>query len=196
MNKSVIIKIAGFITVPLLIMVVAIFFLYPYLNKDDYQQLVAEQEQKMAAELQPMPALADSSAITDSSMVLAADSLMADTSQVSDTLAMDEIDIVQAENARLHSVVDSLFTELETLKKAQAEQEKVKPISELSPEEFSQRVKSLLNLEEEDLAPILERMTNKQLVRLYNGGGTIQREKILRSLNSDKAAKLMTEIML
>ncbi|MEX2600513.1 MAG: hypothetical protein WD355_02615 [Balneolaceae bacterium] len=63
-------------------------------------------------------------------------------------------------------------------------------------EEFTERVKSLLNLDEEELAPIVSQMSTQQLIRLYNGGGTIQREKLLRSLNPEKAAELMSEVML
>ncbi len=63
-------------------------------------------------------------------------------------------------------------------------------------EAFADRVKSLLNLEEEELAPILTRLNNDQLIRLYRSAGNIQREKLLRSLNPDRAARLMESIML
>ncbi|MEQ8525943.1 hypothetical protein [Gracilimonas sp.] len=192
MNKSVIIKIAGLITVPLLVMIVAMYFLYPYINKEDYQELVQAQEEKLDAEFEALglPAQEDS--------VIA---ILSDTAQVMDsvavdTLVTDELKLALDENTHLTKVVDSLVAEIKLLKANQPKEITNENIQELSKEEFAQRVKSLLNLEEDDLAPILERMTNEQLVRLYNGGGTIQREKILRSLNSDKAAKLMTEIML
>jgi transcriptional regulator of heat shock response len=63
-------------------------------------------------------------------------------------------------------------------------------------EAFKDRVKSLLNLEEDEMAPILDKMTSKQLVRLYKEAGNTQREKILRALKSDQAARLITEVML
>lgn len=63
-------------------------------------------------------------------------------------------------------------------------------------EAFADRVKSLLNLEEEELTPILSRLNNDQLTRLYRSAGNIQREKLLRSLNPDRAARLMETIML
>lgn len=192
MNKAVIIKIAGLITVPLLVMIVAMYFLYPYINKDDYQGLVQEQEQKKAAEFEELgfPAQEDSlvAVLSDTAMVM--------DSVAIDTLVTDELQLALEENTRLHQRVDSLIAEIEVLKANQPEEIDVEEMQQLSKEEFAQRIKSLLNLEEDDLGPILEKMTNEQLVRLYNGGGTIQREKILRSLNSDKAAKLMTEIML
>lgn len=192
MNKSVILKIAGLITVPLLVMIIAMYFLYPYINKDDYQELVQAQEEKLDAEFDAlgMPAPEDSVIAILSDTVQVMDSLAVD------TLVTDELKLALDENTRLHQVVDSLVAEIKFLKANQPKEIAAENIQELSKEEFAQRVKSLLNLEEDDLAPILEKMTNEQLVRLYNGGGTIQREKILRSLNSDKAAKLMTEIML
>ena len=192
MNKSVILKIAGLITVPLLVMIIAIFFLYPYLNKEEYQELVKEQEEKFESEFDAL----SMNAQQDTLLTVASDSTLAADSMAVDSLSTDELKIALDENSRLHQVVDSLVAEIEILKANQVKAVEAKDIPELSKEEFAQRVKSLLNLEEDDLAPILERMTNEQLVRLYNGGGTIQREKILRSLNSDKAAKLMTEIML
>ena len=54
MNKAVIIKIAGLITVPLLVMIVAMYFLYPYINKEDYQGLVQAQEEKLDAEFEKL----------------------------------------------------------------------------------------------------------------------------------------------
>ena len=46
------------------------------------------------------------------------------------------------------------------------------------------------------MAPILDKMTSQQLVRLYKEAGNTQREKILRALKSDQAARLITEVML
>ena len=192
MNKSVIIKIAGLITVPLLVMIIAMYFLYPYINKEDYQELVQAQEEKLDAEFDALGIPTEQ----DSVVAILSDTVQVMDSLAIDTLVIDELKLALNENTRLHQVVDSLVAEIELLKANQPKEITNENIQELSKEEFAQRVKSLLNLEEDDLAPILERMTNEQLVRLYNGGGTIQREKILRSLNSDKAAKLMTEIML
>ncbi|MCP9291892.1 hypothetical protein [Gracilimonas sediminicola] len=192
MNKAVILKIAGLITVPLLVMIVAMYFLYPYINKEEYNELVQAQEEKLDAEFEALGLPAQE----DSVVAVLSDTTMVMDSVAVDTLVTDELQLALEENTLLHKRVDSLIAEIEVLKANQPEETDAEDIQELSKEEFAQRIKSLLNLEEDDLAPILEKMTNEQLVRLYNGGGTIQREKILRSLNSDKAAKLMTEIML
>jgi Mg/Co/Ni transporter MgtE len=46
------------------------------------------------------------------------------------------------------------------------------------------------------MAPILEKMTSQQLVQLYREAGNTQREKMLKALSSDRAARLITEVML
>ncbi|HBX66156.1 MAG: hypothetical protein CL670_08435 [Balneola sp.] len=197
MNKGLIIKIAGFIVVPLIIMVVAMFFLYPYINKETYQDIVETQEEKLNAEFDAMTSQASSDIDT---MTVVADSMETMDSLVVavDTVDYNSPEFLKEENKNLHAFIDSLIIQIQTLKKEKAEIEEEEPeeVAGLTSEEFAQRIKSLLNLEEDDLAPILDKMTSEQLVRLYTGGGTIQREKILRSLSSDKAAKLMTEIML
>lgn len=199
MNKSVLLKIAGVIFIPLLVMIIAFYFLYPYMSEDKYQEVVEKTEAEFENSYSPFY----ESELTDQPL----DSAFVDSVNV-DSLGMDStatpiktgpIDPVQLENHRLSSMVDSLnmiiahlefeIDSLSSINFAALEEAK------RDAEEFPERVKSLLNLEEEDLSPILENMSQKQLVRLYFGGGTIQREKILRALSSDKAAELMTEIM-
>lgn len=190
MDKALILKITGFITVPLLIMIIAGFFLYPYINEDGYQKVVQENESEFVTEFDSNM---EGVATQPDYLSAAVDSLRG-----LDSLAVQNLQLALAEKDSLKSVVDSLMMELANRDEVQSVENsaKAQQIASLSGEEFSDRVKSLLNLEEGELGPILEKMTNEQLVRLYSGGGTIQREKILRALNSDKAAELMTEIML
>lgn len=62
--------------------------------------------------------------------------------------------------------------------------------------EFFEKIKSLLSLDEEELAPIVNQLSNEQLILLYNGGGNLQKEKLLRALSPERAAAIITEIML
>ncbi len=55
--------------------------------------------------------------------------------------------------------------------------------------------KSLLRLDEEELALILNRLSDNLLVELYNTSSNMQREKLLRSLEPNKAASLLRRIM-
>ncbi len=190
MNKALILKIAVFITVPLLVMIIAMFFLYPYLNEDKYQKVVQEHESKLAADFE-----SNITGITEKPDSLSTE---VDSLRGLDSVAVQNLQLALAEKDSLQSVVDSLMAELAKQHEIQKDEGALKAgnTPSLSAEDFADRVKSLLNLEEAELGPILEKMTKEQLVRLYNGGGTIQREKILRALNSDKAAELITEIML
>ena len=198
MDKGDIIKLAGLLIVPVIVFTVAMYFLYPVISKDKYERIAENFERKQNG-LPPLP---------DVDSLVVSDSLNVDGEAKpeinSDTLTVDMLDAILAQqevkqNNPLKPVVDSLNAVIANLEK-QLEEEKKKASSLVeetkNQEEFAVRVKSLLNLEENELAPILDKMSSKQLVKLYNSGGATQREKILRSLNSEKAARLMTEVML
>ncbi len=67
--------------------------------------------------------------------------------------------------------------------------------TEISEEEFSENIKSLLDLDIESLSPILNKMSDEQLVKIFKAGSGLQRKKLLQSLESDRAAKLMSEVL-
>lgn len=211
MNKAAILKLTGITLALFIIMVVGLFFLYPKLNEEEYNQLVSEfeQEQEQALQNQPLGSYAqplDSTAYqsagfsgdsADSASFATGAGNLPDSLMVIDR-GEYQLKLEEMENneIRLHGIIDSLYAEIDqldqqiaTLVDAPEENE------EMDPAEFTERVKSLLSLEEDELSPILEQMTNEQVVRLYFGGGTIQRQKILRSLEAKRAAELMTEIM-
>lgn len=183
MNKTAIIKIVGFLVVPIIVMLVVIYLLYPLLNKERYD-LIVETGGMMSDST-----MVDSLIVADS--LAQADSLMAAV-EIEQPAAVDDTEWVSTVDS-LERVIYVLSSRLEGLEK----KEEVNTVqAKLQDEAFKDRVKSLLNLEEDELAPILDKMTNKQLVQLYSEAGNTQREKILRSLNSDRAARLITEIML
>ncbi|MAO63683.1 MAG: hypothetical protein CL666_01655 [Balneola sp.] len=213
MNKAAILKITGAILVTFIVMVVAIFFLYPKINEEEYTQMVSEfeaqQEQVLQSESQQYsvsevdPSAYQTAGFAGSDLGLDSASISSGNTTLPDSLMVIDreqyqLKLKEMENneIRLHSLIDSLYAEIDQLDQqltgmAEASSEK----EELDPAEFTERVKSLLNLEEDELSPILQQMTNEQVVRLYFGGGTIQRQKILRSLEPKRAAELMTEIM-
>lgn len=55
--------------------------------------------------------------------------------------------------------------------------------------------RSLLTLDEEELGPILNRLSDAQLVQLYNASSNIRRAKLMRSLDPGKAAVLLRRVM-
>jgi len=212
MNKVTILKITGILLVPFLIMLGGVFFLYPHMNEEKYNEIVETFEQQQeesfnegAFSYKPGDNKQDTvsgtfsdSVATQSSM----DSLSVDTAYIAGEVesmgqSLNTVEMFEENEIRLHGVIDSLYVRIDQLEQlVDSLQNPIEENNELDPTEFADRVKSLLNLEEEELGPILKNMTKGQIVRLYNGGGTIQRQKILRSLEADKAAELMTEIML
>lgn len=55
--------------------------------------------------------------------------------------------------------------------------------------------RSLLNLEEAELTPILKSMTEDQLTAIYKHARAAQKEQLLRSLDPQRAASLIKRIM-
>ena len=202
MSKGAIVKIAGFLVVPILIMLVAVYLLYPMINSDRYD-LIVRTNGTMVDSL-----ALDSLARIDS--IATADSLAQLEKLTSAQYAMDLDKKWSTKVDSLERMVYLLSARLEGIQSAsdlrnqnnEPEATGNEPAKEpstdelLSDEAFKDRVKSLLNLEEDELAPILEKMTSNQLVRLYSEAGNTQREKILRALKSDRAARLITEVML
>lgn len=184
-----ILKITGIIIGSLIGVFALIFFLYPYINKDHYNELIGVSNEA------PQPWTVES-----------------DVSDEELELMQMEIEELQAANTALRNTIDSLELVNEDLRLEIQEWENLedfRPVAGASPDEirqggmtvmsdedFSERVKSLLNLDEEELAPIIRELEKSQLVRLYQSGGTIQREKLLRSLEPQRAARLMSEVML
>lgn len=202
MSKGAIVKIAGFLVVPILIMLVVVYLLYPMINSDRYD-LIVRTNGTMVDSL-----ALDSLARIDS--IATADSLAQLEKLTSAQYAMDLDKKWSTKVDSLERMVYLLSARLEGIQSAsdlrnqnnEPEASGDEPAKEpstdelLSDEAFKDRVKSLLNLEEDELAPILEKMTSNQLVRLYSEAGNTQREKILRALKSDRAARLITEVML
>lgn len=167
---------------------VLMFFLYPYIHPESAMQTQQADEE----------------------------ALMAGSVWNGDKVSLEEFESLEseleelyAENDELLSRVDSLnnendrlkgkIKELESAEEQRAEESGI-PAGNgttiaMDDEDFAERVKSLLNLDEEQLGPIVENMEDSQLVRLYRSAGSIQREKLLRSLAPDRAADLMNKVM-
>lgn len=191
MNSKKVLKIISFIIGPLIPLIIAVYFLFPYLNKEKYNEVAEKYHPEVEVE-----------------------------SEFTDTLAgestEEQIKTFQDENSPLQRVVDSLRMandsleaellnkkkELERLtsgiidKQDEKETEvRDKSLYEKKEEEFKETIKSFLSLDDENLAPIINEMSDDQLVRLYRGGSSLHRKKLLRTLESKRAAKLITEVM-
>ncbi len=182
-----------------------LFFLYPMIQPERVEEI--------------------RSAGVDEELLVRGDRLPggATTSGVFESLK-NELDSLQRDNDRLRHRLnslkfanDSLITEMEKLQVRKEELAATTPATTatstashvdqrvaraddpgniMNDEALSERVKSLLNLDEEELAEIVKHLDESQLLMLYRYSGNIQREKLLRSLAPDRAAKLMRTVML
>jgi predicted nuclease with TOPRIM domain len=210
MKKKILIILAA-IVVPFLALLVLFFFLYPYLNEEKHKQVVSEMNMESIIE-------SAQNGFTNDEIVYDVPAPEENNAREYTTEDYDELpnnlELLVAEQNYLQNVIDSLKSEKELLVKKLDELNSSvdsvnamgsSAINEAKPllaeaidelrEEFSDRVKSFLNLEEEELSPIVRQLSDEQLIRLYNSAGNIQREKLLRSLSADRAAKLMERIM-
>ncbi|MCG8372967.1 MAG: hypothetical protein MI700_05520 [Balneolales bacterium] len=191
MNRAAIIKIVGLLVIPILVMLVAMYLLYPMINSERYNAIVGNAGwpiDSLVVDSLGFPL--DSLVVSDS---LAMDSLIVIDSIVIDSTMTEEDWLAKVDS--LNRIIYTLNSRIEGLETSQEEEES-EPVLSIEEEAFRDRVKSLLNLDEKEMAPILSKMTNEQLVQIYSEAGNTQREKILRSLSADRAARLITEIML
>jgi len=215
MNKSALIKIAGILVVSFIVVTVATFFLYPYINEEKYEQIQTERNDRYPTDeleggantgvLQPMDSQRSSAdalqrTVTDS-LVVASDSTLVitiDSLKAANDSLSQQLDSALATIANLESALKATGADENQLSEVRRGNNDVEFIAAASvpKEEFAERVKSLLNLDEEDLTPIANQMTQEELVKIYSSSGNIQREKLLRSLSAERATKLMQEVML
>lgn len=195
---------------PFLVLLVLMYFLYPHINEEKYEQIVSEMsETETEAEWVPeepfIPSREPAPIPPAREIPAGAEDGAAGLEQlmVEQSALQAVIDSLNSEKEHLLSQIEQLHEELERSASAATLQASadmfppgIPPAGMEQTEEFADRVKSLLNLDEEELAPIIRQLTQDQLVRLYNSAGNIQREKLLRSLSPDRAAKLMEMVML
>ena len=198
MNKVAIVKIAGFLVVPILVMLVVIYFLYPLLNSEKYDLIVKTKGTMVDSATMDSLARLDSLAHADSMDIyrqLNIDDKIAE----SEERWAGKVDSLTRMIYLLNSRLEGLETPKETSQTQNSSSQEganTGQTSSADEEDFKDRVKSLLALDEKEMAPILSKMSKDQLVLLYKEAGNTQREKILRALSSDRAAQLITEIML
>ena len=195
MNLKKILKILGFITVPVLPMVIAMYFLFPYLNEEKYREISSKYEDNWV--------LGDSS---DVELIGEDFATLKERSQVFQENISElkqEIDSLKSLNDSLSTLVMNRADSLKTLKNleqnqgesSEVKQETAQMEQPQNEEEFRETVKTLLSMEDEHLAPILKEMGDRQILLLFKAGNSLERKKLLRALDFKRAAKLMTEVL-
>src|SRR6056297_1301942 len=201
MKKKVLIILAA-IAGSFLAFLVLFYFLYPHLNEEKFEQVVSELNEEKTTKTDQNQYRYDETVYDELNEVDEYDELpnnpellMAEQNSLQDSIdsLQQKIDLLLNELDELSHSVDSVKSLKTTENSAdvQLNADNTAENMDEAREEFSERVKSLLNLEEEQLSPIVRQLSDEQLIRLYDSAGNIQREKLLRSLSADRAAKLM-----
>lgn len=167
-------------------MLVLLWFAYPWLNPDAVD---AEDDSAFVH----AGAETEETILLDGQAVDERDRTFTKAEQIERELRfLGQIDSLKRQNQELSEQIRQLESELA----AEAEEERSDTVAmEASHEAFQERIKSLLNLDERQMGPILERLSRDQLIRIYNEAGNMQREKILRALSTDRSVELISEVM-
>lgn len=176
------IKLAGNFIGVFLVIIVAMYFLYPQFHPENKQNTVEEDEWG-ASDLTYNP---------DFYSLEAADSLK---TQIE--LLQQSIDSLRGLEQQQLLKVDSLEYRANQIEEENLEQDVPDTNDDelVSAERLKDISRSLLELDEEELSPILNRLNNNELIGLYKSANNMQRSKMLRSLGPDKAAVILKEIM-
>jgi hypothetical protein len=193
MSIKKVLKILGYIFVPLLPMVVAIYFLFPYVNEEKHKEVAEKYSDDFV--------IGDSTNVTMSTFrpTAAKGDTVEDLGQ--DYASMEgKVSRFQKDIQELKMKIDSLTIVNDSLTQQLGQRDStandvLTADTEISEEEFSENIKSLLDLDIESLSPILNKMSDEQLVKIFKAGSGLQRKKLLQSLESDRAAKLMSEVL-
>lgn len=193
MSINKVFKILGFIFLPLLPLTVAVYFLFPYINEEKYQEVAEKYDEEIVlADNFETPENYDGEAVEEDLGTLRERASAFQETIQELQIRLDSLTMV---NDSLESKLLAKEEELTDLKENEESATEDTVSEELSNEELAENVKSLLDLDDENLSPILNEMSDSQLIRLYEVGSSLQRKKLLRALESKRAAKLMTEVM-
>lgn len=225
MERSTILKWTGIAFGSFIVITVIMFFLYPYLNEEKHDEIASQTESseevfnskepsnndggiRLGKEFEYLNGQIEYYKSEQSRLLAIIDSLQSNNEEMKRDYEQQIAELIE-QNVNVESFSDQGIpqqkpvTQQEQPQQSAAQAQLVADagnvgmeMNQEEQEEFFNKVKSFLNLDEEELAPIVSNMDNEELVRLYKGGGTIQREKLLRSLKPERAAEIMKVIML
>lgn len=184
--------------VPPLVMIPAMFFLYPYLQSEKHESVVEQvraewglEEEASTASVSPLDRM---KSIREEEL-----QGLAETTEAYKRIQV-ELESLQKKyinkDQKHISITDSLEEEIAKLNQVIKKMEDDSSLNTVTNvgvgDLFAERAKSLFNLEDEELTPIINKMNDDLLLQLYDVGSTMQRQKLLRCLPSDRAAKIVT----
>lgn len=191
MNIKKIAKLVGFLVGPIIPLVLAIYFLFPYLNEEQYQQVNEKYKHNYSqidstnANIQMIPQ--DYQTLKEQ-----AENLLTTIDELN--VQVDSMKVLEDSLSKQLTAKEELINELQNDTSSNESEQTVSTVN-VNSEKFTESAESLLGLDDDELSPILQEMTDGQLIRLFEGGNSLQKKKLLRSLESKRAANLMSKVM-
>ncbi len=189
--KKIGIRTGGFIGL-FLVLIAAAYFIYPYLNPKEVKKI--QQKNKPVANASYNSGNYSLAGIGNPDNKIKELYGAIDSLKHQMKLQQQLVDVLKQKTILQQQLVDSLNKQLQLAHQIKPEagppasEDKYNaPITEIS--------KSLLSLDEEVLAPIVDLLEQNQLISLYRAGSTRQRKKLLRTLKPEKAAKILKKAM-
>ncbi|MGF1670545.1 MAG: hypothetical protein ACFCU6_08865 [Balneolaceae bacterium] len=105
---------------------------------------------------------------------------------------VNEFDQLEKDYLNQIDSLKSVITELQVQHKKKLDEVR----KAVSDEETQETTKTLLNLDEEALAPIVNQLEEPILVRLYKNASSMQKQKLLQALEPEKASNVLKIVML
>ncbi|PWN05177.1 hypothetical protein [Rhodohalobacter mucosus] len=180
--KKIALYAGGFIA-SFVVMIALIYFLYPYIDSErvaEVKEQIEMQVKEPTASPNVSPAQTGTSSTQGSSSVRE---------------RMEALAAAERQKREYEATIDSLKSEMERM----AEEYRVSLENQaagVADEEVENTTKTLLNLDEETLAPIANRLDHSELMKLYRAASNMQREKLLSALEPEKASEILKEALL
>jgi len=158
------------------VLLVLVYFLYPYINPKKAKKVRQQKSKIKRATFAP-----------DKYNVNAVDSL-------NDQIKLQKgiIDSLKKRTGHKQQVIDSLNHLLKDVRTSMKKVSKQQHNDSVAVKKASQ---SLLRLDQNSLGPIVNLLDDSKLVNLYKKANSRQREKLLKSLQPKKAAEILKKVM-
>ena len=184
-KKKIIILVAISLSV-LILGGVGFYLLYPKINSEKYEETVQQVEEENA-----LNATLNSSESVSSNLENKLDAIDSESRKMLVEPYEKQIDSLKSIISELERFRNELSTEKTDLNA------KINKLEEQVNQKvtFEQELKGILSLDDKQLSPILEKMNDMKVADLYQGSNSNQKQKILRCLDPERAAKLLEKVI-
>jgi len=186
---------AGILTGSFLVILVIMYMLYPVLNPEEAEKV----ESNIQKEQVENRILKNTEAEYTENIQKAGIASDTRSSETGDSLSVHRTDTnLQDELSKMeksYSVkIDSLQKVIENLKNEhELELKEVRNVQ--SEEQVQETTKTLLNMDEDVLAPIVNQLEEPILIKLYKTASGMQKQKLLQALEPEKASRILKLVM-